>query len=242
MTTTTAVTQSSRKPGERVLALARRARPQLEALARSSWAQVEAELALAIARNPTLAECDPASVVAALRSWIKSGLNLTTESYLVPFRRGGSAQCVWMVDYKALCRLAIQMGVVRAIDAYVVRVGDTFEYTLGTEARLVHTPRLADKPAPITHAYATAILNGEPIVRHFVVLSRAELDAMHERSRSASDKPLDTIPWFARKCAIRQLLQLFPQREMRSILDEEDAVTELGDMPAEEEVQHAGRE
>lgn len=81
--------------------------------------------------------------------------------------------------YRDLVALIRDSGQVVSINAQAVHRNDHFEYAYGLNERLEHVPAAGDR-AEITHFYAYARLKDGG--HHFDVMSRAEMDAVRERS------------------------------------------------------------
>lgn len=115
-----------------------------------------------VRRIPALAECDPRSILGALLTSASLGLDIgggLGHAYIIPFK--GTATLV--VGYKGLIALSYRSTQIASLNAYVVRPGDTFDVKLGSERRIVHTPKLDDEGQP-THYYAIATSpSGGPI-------------------------------------------------------------------------------
>ncbi len=174
--------------------------------------------------TPKLADCTPASFMAAVMASAQLGLEPNSplgHCYLIPYKD----TCQLIIGYQGQIELAMRSGRVTSIKACVVRKGDTFEFEQGLVDKLVHRP-LADETAEITHVYAVAkIKDGEPI---FTVLSRPQIEA--RRKRGASGKGIKT-PWdtdweaMAMKTAVRALFRWLPKSaEMASATHIEDSL------------------
>ena len=84
-----------------------------------------------------------------------------------------------MAEYRSLIALAHNSGRVVSINAQAVHRNDQFEYAYGLNERLEHVPAAGDR-GEITHFYAYVKLKGGG--QHFDVMSRAEMDAVRDRS------------------------------------------------------------
>jgi recombinational DNA repair protein RecT len=139
----------------------------------------------------------------------QTGLELGVSCDLLPFGN----ECQFNPRYNGIIELALNSGC-RAIDADVVRDGDYFEYQKGTGAFLKH--KAADDMGPITHAYAIAEIKQQSFV--FVVLNREQIDATrrefsksHWKRKNGEIIPLDEIPWYGKKTAVRRLSPMLPK-------------------------------
>jgi len=158
-----------------------------------------------------LRACSPESFAASILTAAQLGLEVNTplgHAYLIA--RNG--ECTFMPGYQGMIELAYRTGKVEAIDAEVVREGDLFEWKLGTGRKLVHEPT-GNPDAPITHAYATAVIKGSTVVR-FKVLRMAEIIAARD---AGGFNPNRRSPWktdfaaMAMKTAIRRLFKYLPK-------------------------------
>ncbi len=178
----------------------------------------------ALRTTPAIAECSPASFMAAVMASAQLGLEPNTplgHCYLIPY--GGSVQLI--IGFQGMIDLAMRSGRVSSIKACVVRKGDTFDFEQGLVDKLVHRP-LADDSAEITHVYAVAkIKDGDPI---FTVLSRPQIEARRKRGASGKGKktPWDTdYEAMAMKSAVRALFKWLPKSaEMATATHIEDSL------------------
>lgn len=120
-----------------------------------------------IAREPKLLECTRSSLIGAVIQTAQLGLlpGIVGEAYLIPFwnSRGQRLEVQLIPGYRGLLKLAYNSGQVAAVQAGVVREGDYFKFTFGTNAYMEHEPKyqgdMGDLP-PLTHAYALVKLKG----------------------------------------------------------------------------------
>lgn len=168
----------------------------------------------AASRNPLLLQCSSESfylsVLCASELGLEPGGPLA-RAHMVPFRNNKTQkyECTLIPDYRGLVDLARRSGQIEDIDAHVVREGDEFVYAYGMHRELRHVPK-ADVDAPMTHAYAVAYLKGGS--RHFVVLTKAEVERFKRKSRASTSGPWVTdYDAMAVKTAIRRLCNLLPQ-------------------------------
>jgi len=118
--------------------------------------------------------------------------------------------------YRGFIALARSSGEVISINAQAVHRNDRFEFAYGLAERLEHVPAEGDR-GEITHFYAYAKFKDGG--HHFDVLSRAEVDAVRDRSESyqayRAGKVEDTA-WvtayaeMGKKTAIRRIAQFLP--------------------------------
>lgn len=117
-------------------------------------------VANAMRTTPTLANCEPLSMLGALMTCAAMGLEPNTvlgHAYLVPFKNNkkGVTEVQVIIGYKGLIDLARRSGHITAISAGVhYSDDDLWEYEEGTDARLRHRP--GDQEGEKLHAYAIA--------------------------------------------------------------------------------------
>lgn len=166
--------------------------------------RVIASAQLAVMQNPAIGECEPASIVLSAAKIAQWGLDIGTTAYLVPYGK----TCNAVPDYRGLVDLVVRSGAARHVEARVVREGDTFEYEYGTTKRIRHIPK-ANSTAPITHAYAIVTLRFQDF--DFVVLDREEIEGVRGKSKQWSRGTLEQHPWYAKKTAVRRVVNLLPK-------------------------------
>jgi recombination protein RecT len=175
-----------------------------------------------------LADFDTRSLVVSMLDCASLGLDpnpLLGQAYFVPYRDNKSGKQVMQLipGYKGLQHLAYNSGKVQIIRGVVVYENDKFEYTEGTEPRLVHEPTLGPRGAMLC-AYAIAILaSGATASR---VCHRDEIMKAKAASKAGAS---EYSPWQAwpeemwRKTAIRKLCKDLPQSpEMQRAVSIED--------------------
>lgn len=134
----------------------------------------------ALQGSPALLECDRASLYQAVMTCARLGLEPDGplgQARLVPSR--GKVQLV--PGYWGFVALARDSGRIVSINAQAVHRHDHFDYAYGLSERLEHVPASGDR-GDITHFYAYVKLKDGG--HHFDVMSRAEVDAVRDRSES----------------------------------------------------------
>lgn len=96
-------------------------------------------------KNPDLTQCTPVSVAASLMTSAQLGLvcdGVLGHAYLIPFnnRKAGTKECQLVIGYKGLLALAHRSGEVADITSECVYRGDTFEFGLGDDPFIKHSP------------------------------------------------------------------------------------------------------
>lgn len=160
--------------------------------------------------NPNLLTCDRMSLLGAVMQCAVTGLEPGPlgHAYLVPFK--GKVQ--WIPGYRGLIELAHRSGAVKEIYAEVVRPGDKFKFSKGTDPYIEHVPDLeVDVSEPIVAAYAVAKLRGGGI--QFEVMSRSQIERIRDEKSAATSK---RSPWYtdfnemAKKTVFRRLSKWIP--------------------------------
>ena len=166
--------------------------------------RVIASAQLAVMQNKAIGECDPSSIVLAVAKIAQWGLDIGTTAHLVPYGKA----CTPVPDYRGLVEMIVRSGAARHVEARVVREGDDFEYAYGTAKFVRHTPR-AKSTAPITHAYAIVTLRFQTF--DFIVLDRDEIEGVRSKSKQWARGSLEDHPWYAKKTAVRRVVNLIPK-------------------------------
>jgi recombination protein RecT len=201
-------------------------------------------------RNPKLLQCNPSSFLSALLQSAALGLEPDTalgHCYLIPYGK----EATLVVGYQGYIDLAYRSGAVTSIHANVVREGEEFEWSEGSNPYINHKPSVQPSvyrqgsalylsTSQVTHAYAVAQLLGGGHIQ--VVMMKAEIDAIKSRSRASHDGPwiTDPIAMF-KKTAIRQLRKFIPMSpqaralHMAAALDEqvESGLSQTFEIPQE---------
>lgn len=144
-------------------------------------------------RNPALQECAPATILGGILQASALGLEVadgTQRAYLVPFFNGKKQrkEAQLLIGYRGKITLIHNTGLVKNLNAGVVRKKDTFTYELGSDAFVKHRlSEEADRGA-VTHAYMVVeFINGG---RQVCVITVHEVEAHRRRSKQA-----DSGPW-----------------------------------------------
>ena len=171
----------------------------------------------AISRTPKLAECTPASFLAAMMQAAQLGLEPNTplgQAYLIPYRNHGQNEVQFQLGYKGLLDLAYRSGEISTIQAHTVYERDEFEYEFGLDSKLRHKPSMeADKGKPIAFYAMFRTKDGGC---GFDVMSVDDVIAYARRYSKSYDT--DASPWktafeeMAKKTVLKRLLKYAPMK------------------------------
>lgn len=185
--------------------------------------RVIATVRLAVANNPKIAECTPASILQSVGRAMQLDLEVGVNAYLIPRNvwnpttKQKEMTCTMLPDYRAHIEMIVRSGAARSVETGIVREGDFFEYEKGLDKRLRHVPNSASD-ARITHAYAIVRLRYG--MTDFVVMTREEIEAIRAKSQGWSDdalekkrepKGLESVPWYGPKCCVIRVTNLVPK-------------------------------
>lgn len=178
-----------------------------------------------INQTPQLAECSSQSILSCVMKCSALGLEPSAvdglgRAYILPFWNGKtrSREATFIIGYKGLIDLARRSGQLRTIHAQAVYEGDTFEYWEDEDGQhFKYRPLIgADhSPEKLTHVYMTAKLNDGGYV--FEAMTKAEVDAIRKRSKSADKGPWVTdYEAMALKTVIRRASKYLPMSTEKS--------------------------
>ena len=177
-----------------------------------------------VERNPALQNTTPASFALAVLGIAELGLEPTLGMvYVIPYKTTATLQ----IGYQGMIQLARNSGDVLDIYAEVVREGDEFDVTYGTQRSLTHR-KTAPKDAPFTHVYAVAKLRGTDPA--FVVLDREDVKKRQKVSKTGGSPSSPWAQWpeeMWRKTTVRALFKMLPKStEMNraAIMDDDGAM------------------
>ena len=170
-------------------------------------------LRLAARRDPQIYECTPASVAQSITR--AAGMKLEPDGIhgaLVSYwsKKDKVRTCQFMPMYRGLIKLARDSGEVWAIEAEIVHVGDAFEFELGLNPKLRHTPKFLGDERDVTHAYALARFRNGGV--QFRVCPKQYLDKVERSAKARGGMVWGS--WYEEQCkktAIKYLSKLLPQ-------------------------------
>ncbi len=163
-------------------------------------------------KTPKLQECDPMSFIAAIMQASQLGLEpgIMGSCYLIPFWNSKlkKYECTFMPGYRGFLDLARRSGQIVSLVSRAVYENDEFSYEFGLKENIIHKPCMDDKGSLIA-VYAVALLKDGG--HQFDVMSKAEVEAIREQSKSK-----DSGPWvthyeeMAKKTVLRRLFKWLP--------------------------------
>lgn len=160
-----------------------------------------------IKQNPSLAKCDPLTILGGLMTASQLGLELgpLQVAYLVP--RGNKA--VFQIGYRGYIELGYRSGMLLDISAETICENDDFKFDRAN-GEISHTWDLRQDRGPAYAYYAVANLKGGG--RAFVVLTKAEVEKYRKFS-SMPNSPMwrDHYDSAAKKTCIRRLEPYLPK-------------------------------
>ena len=196
------------------------------ALPRHMTAERMARIATTEMRKvPKLGQCDPMSFLGAVIQCAQLGLepgNALGHAYILPFDKREKVGGQWktvrteaqvIIGYRGMIDLARRSGQIISIDARAVYDGDKFECVLGLDPKIDHVPDWQNAAradaSKLRFVYAVAKLKDGGL--QFDVMSRAEVEGIRARSKSADNGPWVTdFAAMAVKTVVRRLFKFLP--------------------------------
>jgi len=171
-------------------------------------------------RSPKLQEAfvkNPASLFASILHCAEMGLNpsqMVGEFFFIPYRDSITP----ILGYKGLITLLMRSSKVKKIWSEVVYEDDDFEYELGLEPKLLHTPNHHSirNSKNIKCIYACAKIDNDVI---FKVMFKNEIQNIINMSKVPNElffnDKKDPEQWMAKKTVLKQLAKLMPKDDDR---------------------------
>jgi recombination protein RecT len=171
---------------------------------------------MAAMRNPRLLQCTLPSISLAVAQAVEMGLEPGSglqEAHLVPFQNGrtGKYECVLIVDYKGLIKLARQAGQISCPKSVIVHERDVFELDEGART-ICHKPYLQADPGGIVGSYCSWKEQNGEMDWEWMRLDEIELI----RNRSQSGRKMEG-PWktdyeeMAKKTVLKRAAKRWPK-------------------------------
>lgn len=138
-------------------------------------------------RVPRLLECNRQSLINSAVSAAVLGLEVdgvTGQAYLIPYQGNATLQ----IGFKGHETIAARSGFI--FESGVIREGDEYEVTLGSDSRIAVTPQLGDRlNRRVIAAYAVAKSNTFPSVHEVMAIDEIE------KARAVSKAQRTDAPW-----------------------------------------------
>ena len=184
----------------------------------------------AASRNPVLLQCTPISILHGVMEAGQLGLEAGSplgHAYLVPFKNKNTRkyEATLIIGYRGLIELARRSEQVSSCEARVVHERDSFEVEYGLEMKLVHRPCLDGESGAIKFVYSVIRLKDRDALPIVEVMTKAEVDAVRQRSRASATGPWVTdYEMMARKTVLRRNMHYAPMPgPMQEAVEREDA-------------------
>ena len=195
----------------------------------ASAAQLTRDVLTLISQNPSLAECEPMTVLGGAMAMAQLGLRpgVLGHGWLIPFK--GRAQLV--IGYQGMLELAHRSGAIASIQAHVVHERDDFRYSFGLHEVLEHTPARGER-GEATHYYCVEKSQGGGV--YWDVITHADAVAHRDRFAMAKDRSGNVAgPWrdhfdsMALKTVIKRVLKLAPRSTEIAMAIEVDETSQV---------------
>lgn len=172
-----------------------------------------------LSQNPKLMECHQGSFLGALMTAASLGLEpgLMGQCYILPFYSGkdGGFKAEFQIGYKGLIDLSRRSGDLAQITVQAIHVNDEFEWEFGSNAHLMHRPKIDGDRGEIRAFYCyTKLKNGE---ESFTVMSLSEIEAHRDKFTKSRRKDKSIFgPWvddfnaMAKKTVVKQHFKYMP--------------------------------
>ena len=210
---------------------------------------------IAVQDNPKILSCDQSSVFKSIRTLAAAGLVPDgREAALVPFRTKEGEKCQAMPMVFGLIKMVRRSGTVKDVRAHIVYQKEfdegRFNYVIGDDEHLEHTPILFGDRGEAIGVYAIATLNDGSKVREF--MAAGDVDKVRRAGASqkiykkgerpkTSDEPLgiwkDWSEEMWKKTVIRRLCKRLDMssEDMRRLMVDEDNIKPMRDVTPEPE-------
>lgn len=168
-----------------------------------------------IRTTPELKTADMGSLLGGVMQAAQLGLEpgLLGQCYLLPFKNNkkGITEVQFIIGYKGMIDLARRSGHIQSIYAHAVYEKDDFEYELGLNPTLKHTPTMESEKGQFIGAYAVAHFKDGGYQMEF--MPKAEIETRRTSSPGGRSK---YSPWnnyyeeMAKKTVIRHMWKYLP--------------------------------
>lgn len=164
----------------------------------------------ALTKNPALAKCDKMSFFGCLMQLAQFGLNPDgRNAHPIPFedRKHNKTICTLIIDYKGFVTLALRCPKVSKVEAFEVREKDHFRLVNGEVDHVVDNP-WGDRGDVVGYYAVCQFSDG---VKKYETMSKADVDAVRNRSRASNSGPWVTdYSEMAKKTVFKRLSKWLP--------------------------------
>lgn len=165
-----------------------------------------------INKNPKLKECSPESFVASILECAELGLEPGSAMgyvYLIPYfnKNSGLTECQVQTSYLGEMELVKRSGKVSHLTAHLFHENDHFDYSLGTNPKIEHTPSLTSR-GKILGAYAIARYTDDHL--EIEVMGLDEIEHAKKSSKGGNIWQ-EHFGEMAKKTVIRRLTKRLPK-------------------------------
>src|SRR5699024_9267882 len=196
-----------------------------------------------IRTTPELRNADVGSLLGGVMQAAQLGLEpgLLGQCYLLPFqnRKKGITEVQFIIGYKGMIDLARRSGHIQSIYAHAVYENDDFEYELGLDPKLKHTPSMDADKGEYIGSYAVAHFKDGGYQMEF--MPKAEIEKRRNASPGGRSK---YSPWnnyyeeMANKTVIRQVWKYLPisVQVQKQVAHNEGTAREIKDITPNDDI------
>lgn len=204
-----------------------------------TYDRIVREFLNAVADNPGIATCVPASIIRAISRAVSWDLEIGVTAFLIPRKAkktDAAAKLTASQGYRGKIELMVRHRAARLVDAECVYANEHFRYEQGTSPFIEHRPIMDPaKRGELIGAYAYAKITAYEV--KIVVMSHEEIDAIRqEYSQQWKTKweggaqvpmSLEEIPWYCLGRCVHRLSKQMPMSgKLSAILAEDEAMVE----------------
>jgi recombination protein RecT len=229
------MTQQVTKSGVSVTDLINRSKPAFEmALGNAKMADHFVRTALTLVRgNPTLAQCDGMTLMAALMQGAQLNLYLGLglgQAYVIPYwsSKRNCYEAQFQIGYQGLIDLFYRHQLAKELYVETVYSADTFKLKLGTDRYIDHEPATDGDRGNVIGYYAVAKLSSGAQNFYYMTVEDARRWRDHYSKpdkagkRGVWDTDFDAM---AKKTCIKQVLKYMPKSiDMIRILEADETI------------------
>ena len=161
-----------------------------------------------VKKNPTLMNCNPASLMSAILLSAQLGLEVGTfgHCYFIPYKQ----QVQFQIGYRGLIELILRSGKITNVFAHPVYSNDEFSVELGCAPNITHKPAMSRDRGELVSFYAVAVLrDGSP---QFEWMTVEEVKEHRDQySKAGGSSPWNTaFVEMGKKTVVKRLSKYLP--------------------------------